>query len=247
MISQEIQKALAPTGTLRAGINLSNFLLVSGRNADGAPAGVSPDLARCIAGILDVPCQFVTFDTPGKLADAAADDVWDIGNIAHEPDRARLIDFSQPYVLIDAHFLVRSSSTLNSNNEIDQKGISIAAFDRSAYDLWLRDNLQHANVIAANSIQHSHDLFMCGEVDVLASLKPRLQKDLDTDQHRLIEPRFTAIKQAVGIKKTDPSVLRFLNNLIANAIQDGFIAASLAAHGVADKLSLPELKKTQIE
>ena len=242
MISQEIQKALAPTGTLRAGINLSNFLLVSGRNADGAPVGVSPDLACLIAGILDVPCQFVTFETPGELADAAADDLWDIGNIAHEPDRARLIDFSQPYVLIDAHFLVRSSSSLSSNNEIDQKGISIAAFDRSAYDLWLRDNLQNASVIAANSIQHSHDLFMRGEVDVLASLKPRLQNDLDTDQHRLIEPRFTAIKQAVGIKKTDPSVLRFLNNLIANAIQDGFIAASLAAHGVTDKLSLPELK-----
>ena len=247
MISQEIQKALAPTGTLRAGINLSNFLLVSGLDADGAPAGVSPDLARRIAGILDVPCQFVTFETPGELADAAADDIWDIGNIAHEPDRARLIDFSHPYVLIDAHFLVRSSSTLDSNNEIDQKGISIAAFDRSAYDLWLRDNLQHASVISANSIQHSHDLFMRGEVDVLASLKPRLQKDLDTDQHRLIEPRFTAIKQAIGIKKTNPSVLRFLNNLIANAIQDGFIAASLAAHGVADKLSLPELKKSQVE
>ena len=41
LISQEIHKALAPTGTLRAGINLSNFLLVSGFNADGAPEGVS--------------------------------------------------------------------------------------------------------------------------------------------------------------------------------------------------------------
>tara|TARA_B100000989_G_scaffold239201_1_gene186083 strand:- start:376 stop:531 length:156 start_codon:yes stop_codon:yes gene_type:complete len=42
---------------------------------------------------------------------------------------------------------------------------------------------------------------MRGGVDVLASLKPILKKDLDTDQHRLIETRFTAIKQAVGIKK----------------------------------------------
>ena len=240
LISQEIHRALAPTGTLRAAINLSNFLLVSGRNADGTPAGVSPDLARHIARVLDVHCQFVTFDTPGELADAAADDLWDIGNIAHEPDRALLIDFSQPYVLIDAHFLVRSGSNLTRNEEIDQKGIRIAAFNRSAYELWLKDNLQHASLIAANSIQHSHDLFMRGEVDVLASLKPRLQKDLDTDQHRLIEPRFTAIKQAVGIKKTDPGVLQFLNNLIATFIHNGFIAASLEAHGVADKLSIPE-------
>ena len=243
LISSEIQKALAPTGTLRAGINISNFLLVSGRNADGTPKGVSPDLARRIAGILNVPCQFVPFETPGELADAAADDLWDIGNIAHEPDRARHIDFSQPYVLIDAHFLVRSNSTLTSTDEIDQKGISIAAFDRSAYDLWLRDNLQHASVIAAHSIQHSHDLFMRGEVDVLASLKPKLQKEMDTDQHRIIEPRFTAIKQAIGIKKTDPVVLKFLDDLVANAIQDGFIAASLATHGVDDKLSVPKLIK----
>jgi len=239
LISQEIRKALAPTGVLRTGINLSNFLLVSGHNADGTPAGVSPDLARHIARVLDVPCEFVAFETPSQLADAAENDVWDIGNIAHEPDRARLIDFSRPYVLIDAHFLVHADSAFTGNADIDQKDVSIAAFNRSAYDLWLKDNLCHASLIAADSIQHSHDLFLRGEVDVLASLKPRLQMELDTGQHRLIEPRFTTIKQAVGIKKTDPAVLQFLNDLIATAIQDGFIAASLAAHGVADKLSLP--------
>jgi polar amino acid transport system substrate-binding protein len=240
LISQRLRDALAPTGTLRAGLNLSNFLLVSGQNADGAPAGVSPDLARHIAAALDVPCEFVLFETPGQLADAVADDVWDICNIAHEPDRARQIDFSQPYVLIDANFLVRTESAFTSNEDIDQKDVKIIAFYRSAYDLWLRDNLQHASLVAADSIQHSHDMFSRGEADVLASLKPRLQMELDTDQHRMIAPRFTAIKQAVGIKKTDPAVLQFLNDLINDAIENGFIEASLATHGVDDKLSLPE-------
>jgi polar amino acid transport system substrate-binding protein len=240
LISQRLRDALAPTGTLRAGLNLSNFLLVSGQNADGAPAGVSPDLARHIAAALDVPCEFVLFETPGQLADAVADDVWDICNIAHEPDRARQIDFSQPYVLIDANFLVRTESAFTSNEDIDQKDVKIIAFYRSAYDLWLRDNLQHASLVAADSIQHSHDMFLRGEADVLASLKPRLQMELDTDRHRMIAPRFTAIKQAVGIKKTDPAVLQFLNDLINDAIENGFIEASLATHGVDDKLSLPE-------
>ena len=240
MISQHLRDALAPTGTLRAGLNLSNFLLVSGQNADGTPAGVSPDLTRHIAAALDVPCEFVLFETPGQLADAVADDVWDICNIAHEPDRARQIDFSQPYVLIDANFLVRTESAFTSNEDIDQKDVKIIAFYRSAYDLWLRDNLQHASLVAADSIQHSHDMFLRGEADVLASLKPRLQMELDTDQHRMIAPRFTAIKQAVGIKKTDPAILQFLNDLINDAIENGFIEASLAAHGVDDKLSLPD-------
>ena len=240
MIRQEIRKALAPTGVLRTGINLSNFLLVSSQNADGTPAGVSPDLARHIAAALDVPCEFVLFETPGQLADAVADDVWDICNIAHEPDRARQIDFSQPYVLIDANFLVNTESAFTSNEDIDQNDVKIIAFYRSAYDLWLRDNLQHASLVAADSIQHSHDMFLRGEADALASLKPRLQMELDTDRHRIIAPRFTAIKQAVGIKKTDPAILQFLNDLINDAIANGFIEASLSAHGVDDKLSLPE-------
>ena len=187
-----------------------------------------------------MPCEFVLFETPGQLADAVADDVWDICNIAHEPDRARQIDFSQPYVLIDANFLVRTESAFTSNEDIDQNDVKIIAFYRSAYDLWLRDNLQHASLVAADSIQHSHDMFLRGEADVLASLKPRLQMELDTDRHRMIAPRFTAIKQAVGIKKTDPAILQFLNDLINDAIENGFIEASLAAHGVDDKLSLPE-------
>ena len=240
MISQRLRDALAPTGTLRVGINLSNFLLVSGQNIDRTPAGVSPDLARHVAAVLDVACQFIAFETPGQLADAVADDVWDICNIAHEPERARLIDFSQPYLLIDAHFLVRADSPFTSNEDIDQANVKIATFYRSAYDLWLRDNLCHASLLAADSIEQSHDLFLRGKADVLASLKPRLQIELAAGQHRIIAPRFTAIKQAVGIKKTDPAVLQFLNDLIAAAIKDGFVEASLAAHGVDDKLSLPE-------
>jgi polar amino acid transport system substrate-binding protein len=34
---------LAPTGILRTGINLSNFLLVTGATAAGDPVGVAPD------------------------------------------------------------------------------------------------------------------------------------------------------------------------------------------------------------
>ena len=60
--------ALAPGGTLRAAINLSNFLLVTGTTADGAPDGVSPDLARELARRLGVAIELVPYPTPGELA-----------------------------------------------------------------------------------------------------------------------------------------------------------------------------------
>ena len=48
-MTAELAKELAPTGTLRAGINLSNFLLVTGKSPTGEPEGVAPDMARAIA------------------------------------------------------------------------------------------------------------------------------------------------------------------------------------------------------
>ena len=47
-MSKDALTQLAPTGVVRAGINLSNFLLVSGRTESGDPVGVAPDMARAI-------------------------------------------------------------------------------------------------------------------------------------------------------------------------------------------------------
>mgnify|MGYP001188130080 CR=1 FL=1 len=64
---------LAPNGVLRAGINLSNFLLVTGKDSSGAPVGVAPDMARAIADRLEVDLALTTFSSPGELADADND------------------------------------------------------------------------------------------------------------------------------------------------------------------------------
>ena len=45
---------LAPTGVLRAGINMSNFLLVTGKTDSGNPVGVSPSMAAEVARRLGV-------------------------------------------------------------------------------------------------------------------------------------------------------------------------------------------------
>ena len=93
-MSNNIVEELAPNGTLRAAINLANFLLVSSRADNGDPQGVAPDLAAAIADSLGVGVSYVPFERPGPLADAAVDGVWDIGLIAVEPARAEHIEFT---------------------------------------------------------------------------------------------------------------------------------------------------------
>ena len=119
----KIRAELAPTGILRAGINLSNFLLVTDKTPEGDPIGVSPDMARSVADRLDVRVKYITFASPGELADAAVEDVWDIGNIGAEPERAKTIAFTAAYAEIEATYLVPAGSPIQSVDEIDREGL----------------------------------------------------------------------------------------------------------------------------
>ena len=55
--------------------------------------------------------------------------------------------------------MFRSESNFKSNEEVDTPGTKIAVFERSAYDLWLTDNLKNAELVRASSIEESHNLF----------------------------------------------------------------------------------------
>src|SRR6266550_9301004 len=143
---QEIVSELAPTGVLRAAINMGNFLLVTGRTPSGDPEGVAPDMAREIASRLGVAVAYVPYARPGELADAAGTGVWDVGLIGAEPQRAEKIAFSPAYVEIEATYLVPAGSPLKAVAEVDGAGVRMAVTARSAYDLWRERNIKPAQL-----------------------------------------------------------------------------------------------------
>ena len=241
-MNEFISNKIAPLGVLRVGLNMSNFLLVSGEDKLGLPEGVSPDVGKKIAEELNVACKLVKFGRPGLLADAVNDDLWDIGNIAYEKERSKTIDFSDPYVNIDANFIYKNKDNFKSNEEINSPGIKIAVAERSAYDLWLTDNFKNVEIIRASSIEESHDLFRNNKVDVLAGLKPKLIDELAiNNDFKIITNPFTYIKQSVGVKKGNPEILEFLNGFISKLIREGYIKELLKKHKVLDKLSVPKI------
>ena len=235
-----IIEQLAPKGYLRAAINLSNFLLVTGTDDQGNPEGVSPDLAKALANELNIEYKLIPFKRPGELADAVIDDVWDIGNIANESERAKSITFSHPYTLIESTFLVRESSKINSLKDVDKKDVRIAVAERSAYDLWLTENIKNAELIRAKSIDLSFKIFEDNSYEVLAGLKPRLIDDLkNTKNCKILPGAFTFIKQCIGSKPGNPEAEEFINNFIEKNIKNGFIESLLLKYNVLGKLSVP--------
>lgn len=230
---------LAPTGVLRAGINMSNFLLVTGETPEGDPDGVSPDMARALAERLGVPVAFVPFKTPGELADAALEDVWDIGNIGAEPERAKHIAFTPAYVEIEATYLVPAGSPIQSVDEVDRDGVRIAVGARTAYGLWLGDNIRHAELVMAQGLDGSFETFVEQELDALAGLRPRLVEDVKKlPGARILDGQFTAVQQAIGTKIDRKAAAAFLRDFVAEVKESGFVASLIEKHGVTGRLTV---------
>ena len=197
-MSPEIVAQLAPTGVLRAGINMSNFLLVTGEASDGDPDGVSPDMARAIAEKLGVECTLIPFKTPAEIADSAGKDVWDIGNIGAEPQRAAVMDFTAAYAEIEATYMVPAGSPIQSIGQVDREGIRIAHPPRSAYGLWLENNIKNAELVPAEGLEGAFELFVNEGLEALAGLRPGLVKDVEKlPGGRILDGQFTAVQQNV--------------------------------------------------
>jgi polar amino acid transport system substrate-binding protein len=238
-MSPDVVSQLAPTGVLRAGINMSNFLLVTGETSGGDPDGVSPDMAAAIAEKLGVPCKLVPFKSPGEVADAAGKNIWDIGNIGAEPQRAKVMDFTAAYVEIEATYMVPANSPIQSIEEVDREGVRIAHPPRSAYGLWLANNIKHATLVPAEGLGGAFDLFVNEGLDALAGLRPGLIKDIDkVPGARMLDGQFSAVQQAVGVNKGNDAAYAFLKEFVEEAKASGFVAGLIDKHGVEGRLSV---------
>lgn len=232
-MTEDIVKELAPTGTLRAAINLGNFLLVTGRGAEGEPQGVAPDMARAVANRLGVPITYVTYERPGQLADAATRGVWDIGLIGAEPARAEMITFTAAYCEIEATYLLPADSALKDMADVDRPGIRIAVSGGSAYDLWLTRHIKHAELVRTPDIDSSYDHFVREGLDALAGLRPRLLSDVEKlPDARVLDGHFTTIQQAIGTPKKNTAGAAFLQDFVEEAKRSGLVAEFIELHRV---------------
>ena len=236
--SPAILHDLAPTGTLRAAINLGNPVLAQGDA--GSPAGVSVDLARALAARLGVPGAFVTFPGAGAVSGSAGSGTWDICFLAIDPKRAEGIAFTAPYVLIAGSYLVPAASPIRSLPDVDRTGIRISVGRGSAYDLFLTRALRHASLVRAPTSAEAVTAFARDGLDVAAGVhQPLAAYAAAHPEVRLLPGHFMEIPQAMGLPVGRDAGAAFLAGFLAQAKADGFIARSLETNGQDPGLAAP--------
>jgi polar amino acid transport system substrate-binding protein len=224
---------LAPTGRLRAVINLGNPILANMDEATGQAQGVSVDLARELARRLGVEAELVVVSSAGEAVDALASGRVDVGFFAIDPARAATTAYTGPYVEIEGYYLVRNDSPLHLNREVDREGIRVAVGNKSAYDLYLTRELKKATIERAPTSPQVVDYFLVNHLDVAAGVRQQLEKDANRlGGLRLLPGRFMVILQAMGMAKGKRAGAVYLGSFVEQMKASGFVADSLKRHNI---------------
>lgn len=232
--------AFAPTGKLRASINLGNPILAN-KGDDGQPVGVSVDLARGLAQRLGVPLELVVFDAAAKSVDAVKSGQADIGFFAIDPLRSDGVRFSAPYVQIEGAYLVRQASPLTDNAQVDTAATRVMVGKGSAYDLYLSRHIKAATLLRAPTSPKVVDTFIAENADVAAGVKQQLEMDAARlGGLRLLPGRFMVIEQAMGVQaRSGDAAQDFLKRYVEDAKRSGMVADALRRHGIQGAIVAP--------
>ena len=223
-------KDLAPTGKLRAAINLGNSVLAQTDPATGQPKGVTPDLARELGRRLGVPVELIAYDAAGKVFDAASTGAWDIAFVAIEPVRAAVIEFTAPYVIIEGTYMVPKDSALKAIPDVDRSGVRIAVGLKSAYDLYLTRTIKNATIVRASAGggKAMIDMFVNDKLEVAAGVKqPLIAYAKNHPEVRVMDGHFMEIQQAMGTPKGRTAGAQYLRAFVEDVKASGFVAEAL--------------------
>jgi polar amino acid transport system substrate-binding protein len=229
-------KSFAPSGTLRVGINLGNPVLASEDAATKQLSGISVDIATEISKRINLPIQLIPFRSAGATVDGIKNGELDMVFVAIDPVRGADISYTPAYIQIEGAYVVKASSPLKSNVEVDVAGAEIVVGKGSAYDLYLTREIKNATLLRAASSQAVIDDFMSGKGNVAAGVKQQLESDAKRYEGlRMLPGRFMVINQSIGISKARPDFEKttaYLSEVIAQLKQSGFVANSMQRHHI---------------
>ena len=233
MTSSSLRSDLAPTGKLRVGTNYGNPVLAMRDSSSGELSGVVVDLARELGRRTGLAVELVGFESAGKMVEGLQAGAWDVAFLAVDPGREGEISFTAPYIEIEGTYLVPPGSALRSISDVDREGVRVGVSDKSAYDLFLSRSLKHAQLVRASSPEAAFELIVEGKVDVLGGVRQHLIANaVKLPGSRVLDGRFMAIQQALGIPKGREAGVNYLREFIEDVKASGLVAQAIEKAGV---------------
>lgn len=192
------------------------------------PIGYDIDVANEVAKRLGLTCEFLPsqdFDTllptiaQGGKADIA------IAGITIQPDRAAIVDFSDPYYSSNLAVIVKKGST-ETLKSLDATGKQIACQTGTTGNDWIKENLPQVDQpVALSEVSAGLNGVVSGMYDAYVIDLPVAEKTLGSYADLVIMEKIaTGEEYGIAISKDNPALTKAVNGILSEMRDDGTLA-----------------------
>jgi ABC-type amino acid transport substrate-binding protein len=203
----------------------------------GELQGIDIEMAQALASDLGVGLSYVRTDFANFMDRLQAGDC-DVAmmGVGVTPARQQRIDFSQPYLRSDIHFITTKANTaLQTVEDLNQPGVVIAVQKGTYMEPFSIDYFNNATISVVSRPSEREVEVETGRADAFATDYPYSQRMLvNTDWARVISPteELKTTDYAYAVAKGDPAWLATINGFIERVKADGRLAQAAQNHNL---------------
>ena len=236
----EARQALAPTGSLRVGLQLGSPHNVIRDSATGEMKGVGFDLGRELARRMNVAFEPVLYPSVGALLDAGKNGAWDVAFVGFSPARANDWDFTGLHMQIEFGYLVPAGSSISEMADVDRVGVRVAVQEKSQPDVFISRTLKNATLVRGSSLAATLDWVASGSADVIFSIKPSLfEVSTRLPGSRVLDGRPGIDPHAMVMPKGRDRGAAYAREFIEHAKSGGSVRAAIDRAGIRGAIVAP--------
>jgi polar amino acid transport system substrate-binding protein len=227
---------LTSTGKLRAGVawapSASPLFVV--KDADGAPRGVTVDLAAALAKELGVPVELTVAPNTGELVDALEAGRIDVSFVPIDDERKKRIAFGPVYFEVESTYMVTGATGIKTVAEVDRAGVRVVGIANTTTIRASARTLKNTVPVAAASIHDAMALMKSGQADAFALSRDSLPPFVaQLPGSRMVEGGFQFTGVAIAVGKGKAAALAHVTAFMEKAKRSGVIRKAFGAAGLS--------------
>jgi polar amino acid transport system substrate-binding protein len=219
-------QAIIASGVLRAGVSLSG-MPIGGHDDKGNPIGYDVDFAQKMADTLGVKLEVTDVNGETRIAALQSGRVDVVfANMTGNLERAKLIDFSIPYLRAGIKMLVRAGSPYKTVEDLNMAGKKIAVARGTTGEDLATKFAPKAELVYVNDYTSQVLLLKQSKVDATFEDSTLIDFTAGESEGKLVAPPklYTSDPICVGLPKGDIEYVRWVDMFVSWMISSGWQA-----------------------
>ncbi len=227
-VDPAVVKDLAPTGTLRIALFISNSNFISKDAKTGELSGIWPPLAKELAARLGIPYQIVEANSIPGANDLAKNGKADIAfgekPIGLDDPNESAFDTTAAYVNVPIVIIVPKNSPILTRSDLNKPGVRISGLAGASADQIMARDFKQAQFVPMQAGSAFYDALKAGKSDAHEGPISSVLSFMDANpDYRMLSEPFNNNTQVIAIPKGHPEAFAYLKSFVEDVKASGMV------------------------